>query len=180
VGIGIDAGPDLGDFSGGCNEKSIAGSELVIATSGKGHAVGVDDFVVGVGEQFEGERIFGAEGFVAFDGVERDTEYDSVECVVLGQVALEVMGLNGAAAGHVFGIKVEDNPFSLVLRERYRSVFLRGQAEAGSGSAWLEDIGCVHINTDTARGHDAEDDSDANTFANHRNSPCGVKWGGCE
>ena len=34
------------------------------------NAVGIDDLVVGVGEQLEGERVLGAEGLVALDRIE--------------------------------------------------------------------------------------------------------------
>ena len=60
---------------------------------GDGDTVGVDDFVVGIGEEFEGAGVFGAEGLVALDGVERDAEHDRVERVVLVEVALEVVCL---------------------------------------------------------------------------------------
>ena len=99
------------------------------------NAVGVDDLVVGIGEQLEGERILGAEGLVALDGVERDAEDDGVQSVVLGQVALEVVSLNGAAGGHVLGIEVEDDPLALVLESEMGCVLLRGQAEVGGGGA---------------------------------------------
>ncbi len=70
---------------------------LHVSVSHDGDTIGVDDFVVGVGEEFEAEGVLGAPGFVAFDGVEADAEDDCVEGVVLVHVALEVVGLDGAA-----------------------------------------------------------------------------------
>ena len=69
----------------------------------QGNAVGVDDLVVGVGQQLEAEGVLGAPGPVALDGVEADAEDDGVVGVVLGQVALEVVRFDGAARVWSFG-----------------------------------------------------------------------------
>ena len=167
MGVGIDPAPDLGDLARGGDEISVAGRKFVVAARGKGHAVGIDNLMVGIGEQLEGKRILGAESFVALDGIEGDAEDDGIERIVFGQIALEVVGLDGAAAGHVLGVEVKDDPLALELRERNRRVFLGRQAEVGSSSTGLKDVGGVNSDTETARGHDAKDNCDANSFANH-------------
>jgi len=66
---------------------------------------------------------------MALDGIEANAEYDGVEGVVLIEVALEVVGLNGASLGLVLGVEVENDPLSFEVREADGLVFLRGQGE---------------------------------------------------
>ena len=124
VDVGIDLLPDLDDLAGGRDEEGVTGRKLHVSVSHEGDAVGVDDLVVGVGEEFEAERVFRAPGLVSFDGVEADAEDDCVEGVIPGHVALEVVGLDGAALGLVLGVEVEDDPLALVVGEADGLVFL--------------------------------------------------------
>jgi hypothetical protein len=123
--------PDLDYLALGGDEEGFAVGELRNAEVFDGDAVGIDDFVVWVGEELEAEGIFRAPGLVAFDGVEADAEDDRVGGVILGDVALEVVSLDGAAGGLVLGVEVEDDPLALVVGEADGLVFLRGQGEVG-------------------------------------------------
>jgi len=58
VDVGIDLFPDLGDLAGRRDEEGIAGRKLHVAVGHEGDAIGIDDFVVGVGEEFEAEGVF--------------------------------------------------------------------------------------------------------------------------
>ena len=110
--IDLDVGPELDDLAGGGDEVGLAAGELNGAHALDGDTVGVDDFVVWVCEEFKGEGLLGAEGFVAIDGIEGDADYGSVEGGVPGLIALEVVGLDGAALCLVLGIEVEDDPLA--------------------------------------------------------------------
>jgi hypothetical protein len=129
--------PDLDDLAVRGDEEGFAVGELGNAVVFDGDTVGVDHFVVGVGEELEAEGVLRAPGFVAFDGVKADAEDDRVGGVILGDVALEVVGFDGAAGGLVLGVEVEDDPLALVVGEADGLVFLGGQGEVGRGRASL-------------------------------------------
>ena len=112
---GIDLFPDLDDLAVRRDEEGLAVGELHNTIVFDGDTVGVDDFVVRVGEEFEAEGVLGAPGLVAFDGVEADAQDDCVQGIILRHVALEAMGLDGAAGGLVLGVEVENDPFSFVV-----------------------------------------------------------------
>jgi len=140
VDVGIDLLPDLDDLAGGGDEEGVAGGKLHVSVGHERDTVGVDDLVVGVSEELEAEGVLRAPCFVAFDGVEADAEDYRVQSVILGHVALEVVGLDGAALGLVLGVEVEDDPLALVVGEADGLVFLRGQGEVGRGGASLNDV----------------------------------------
>ncbi len=165
--------PDLDDLTVGGDEEGFAVGELRNAEVFDGNAVGIDDFVVGVGEELEAEGILRAPGFVAFDGVEADAEDDRVGRVILGDVALEVVSFDGAAGGLVLGVEVEDNPLAFVVGEADGLVFLRGQGEVGRGRASLYGVcrgRCMGSDAYAARCYYADDCCDPNCFA-HGGSP---------
>ena len=137
---GIDLLPYFDDFALGGDEEGIAAGIFGVAVGHEGDAVLVDYLVVGVGEELEAEGVLGAPGFVAFDGVEADAENDRVECVILGHVALEAVGLDGAAGSLVLGVEVENDPLAFVVGEADGLVFLRGQSEVGRGCADLHGV----------------------------------------
>ena len=107
--------PDLHNLAVRRDEEGFAVGELHDAVVLDGNAVGVDDLMVGVGQEFEAEGVLGAPGLVAFDGVEADAQDDCVQGIILRHVALEAMGLDGAAGGLVLGVEVENDPFSFVV-----------------------------------------------------------------
>lgn len=135
----FDVGPDLEDLALRRDEIGDAGGVFDGADAFDGDAVLVDNFVAGVGEEFESEVFLGAEAFVGLGGVEGDAEDGGVEGVVFGLVALEVMGFEGAAAGFVFRVKVEDDEFAFVVAKGDLFVFLRGEGEGGSAGAFGEE-----------------------------------------
>src|SRR6266403_2062054 len=55
VDVGINLLPDLDDLAGGRDEEGVAGGELHVPVGHERDTVGVDDFVVGVGEELEAE-----------------------------------------------------------------------------------------------------------------------------
>ena len=165
--VGIDLLPYLDDFAVGGDEEGFAVGKLHDAVVLDGNTVLVDDFVVGVGKELEAEGVFRAPGLVAFDGVEADAEDDGVQGVILRHVALEAMGLDGAACGLVLRVEVEDDPFALVVGEADGFVFLRGQGEVGRCCADLHGVGwrCVGVYADAACCYYANDCCDPNCFA---------------
>jgi len=168
VDAGIDLLPDLDDLTVGRDEEGVAGGELHVAMGHDRNTIGVDHFVIGVGEHLEVEGVFRAPGFVAFDSVEADAENDGVESVVLIEVALEVMGLDGAALGLVLGIEIENDPLAFEVREADGLVFLRGQGEVGRGSANLHGVGCsgcMGLEAEATGCYDGEKCCDPNCFA---------------
>src|SRR6185437_4735270 len=50
--------------------------------------------------------------------------------------ALEIVRLNGAARGHVFGIEIQHHPLATILRQADRLAFLRVQGEVRRGRAY--------------------------------------------
>ena len=122
--VGIDLLPNLNDLAVGRDEEGVAGGELHVTVGHDGNTVEVDDFMVGVGEHLEVEGVLGAPFFVARDGVEADAENDGIESVVLIEVALEVVSLDGASLGLILGIEVENDPLTLEVAEADGLVFL--------------------------------------------------------
>ena len=84
VGVGVDLGPDLTTLPEGEMRKVSRLANFMSPSLGDGDAVRIDDLVVGIGEELEGEGVLGAPGLVAFDGVEADAEDDGVEASYLG------------------------------------------------------------------------------------------------
>jgi hypothetical protein len=165
--------PDLDDLAVGGDQEGLAVGELHDAVVFDGDAIGVNDFVVGIGEELEAEGVLRTPGLVAFDGVEADAEDDGVGSVILGEVALEVVGFDGAAGGLVLGVEVEDDPLALVVGEADRLVFLGGQGEVGRGRASLYGVcrgRCMGSNAYAACCYYADDCCDPNCFA-HGGSP---------
>src|SRR5579864_3679462 len=76
-----------------------------------------------------------------FDCVYADAQDDGFLGVVLRQIPLESMGLDGAALRHVFGIEIENYPFPPVILEADGSAFLGFQREIGSFGAFSRRLG---------------------------------------
>ena len=70
--------------------------------------VGLDDFLVFVGEEGEGELMFLDEFLVALCGVDADAEDDGL-AFEFGPVVAEGAGLGGATGCVVLGVEVEDD-----------------------------------------------------------------------
>ena len=89
----------------------------------------------GVGQQLERKSLFGAELLVAVRTIHADANDHRILLVVLRLVTLEVMRLNGTAAGPVFGVKIEDHPLPLEVVETDAGAVLRGQRKVRGGLA---------------------------------------------
>jgi hypothetical protein len=127
----IDLGPDLDDPAIGRDKEGLPIGELHLLVGHNRDAVGIDDLVVRVGEEFEADGILRAPGLMIFYSVDTHTEDDGVQGVILRDVTLEAVGLKSAALGLVLWIEVEDDPLTFVVCEADRLVFLRGQGEVG-------------------------------------------------
>jgi hypothetical protein len=106
--VGIDLGPDLDDLTVGRDEEGLPIGELHLLVGHKRDAVGIDDLVVRVGEEFEAEGILRAPGLMIFYSVDAYTEDDGVQGVILRDVTLEAVSLEGTALGLVLWVEVED------------------------------------------------------------------------
>jgi hypothetical protein len=111
----IDVGPDLDDLAIGRDKEGLPIGELHLLVVHKRDAVGIDDLVVRVGEEFEAEGILRAPGLMIFYSIDTHTEDDGVQGVILRDVTLEAVGLKSAALGLVLWIEVEDDPLTLVV-----------------------------------------------------------------
>ena len=93
----------------------------------------------GVGGQFESEPLLCAEVLVAAGRIDADAYDDGVVFVVEGEIALEVVGFDGAAGGVVFRIEVEHHPLAFEIMQADAAAVLRRQGEIGRGLADLRD-----------------------------------------
>src|SRR5882762_9905250 len=62
-----------------------------------------------------------------------DAEDDGIFQFELSEVALEIVGFHGAAAGEILGIEIEEDPFAAKFAEAEWLAVLRFQSEIGSG-----------------------------------------------
>jgi hypothetical protein len=94
-------------------------------------AIRIDDLMFRIGKQAEGQSFLGAELLVAIGSVHAHAEYNGVLSVIHGLIALEVVGFDGAAGGHVFGVEVEHHPFAAKSIQRNLRAILRWKSESG-------------------------------------------------
>src|SRR5579883_91097 len=121
-------GPDFGDFSLRIDEKGVAVRNLepgVIAQ----RTVLRHHLLVRITQQREVQPVFRAELLVAVHCVHAHAKNHSIGFLELLLVALEIVGLNRAAGGHVLGIEVEHHPLAAEAVETDRFAFLRRQRE---------------------------------------------------
>lgn len=71
--------------------------------------VGFGDFQVGIGQQGEGQGIFGGKLGVGLDGVSTDAEQGDALGLELGKVIAEAAGFLGAPGRAVFRVEIEDD-----------------------------------------------------------------------
>ena len=165
--------PDLHDLAVWGDQEGFAVGKLHDAIVFDRNTIGVDDFVVRVGEEFEAKGILRAPGLVAFHRVEADAEDDGVGRVIFGDVTLEVMSFDGASGGLVLRVEVEDDPLSFVVGEADGLVFLRGQGEVGRRRSSLYGVcrgRCMGSDAYAARCCHADDCCDPKCFP-HGGSP---------
>jgi hypothetical protein len=82
------------------------------------------DFVLGVREQLEFQSFLGAELLVRIGVLHADAENRGVIALLLRQVALEVVGLDGASRREVFRMKIKYDPFAAEIVQTDRLGFL--------------------------------------------------------
>src|SRR5262249_30056112 len=92
-------------------------------------------------------------------GVHADAEDDRVGGFVLGEVPLEVVRLERAAAGEILRIEVEDDPLSAVVLELGGLAFLIRQREGRS----LVPDGGSRERAQTCRGEDGSGENESLT-----------------
>ena len=80
----------------------------------QGNTVLIHHLVVGVGQHLEGKAILRAPHAMAVHGIERDTQHNGVQGLILGQIALKVVRFQGASLRLVLGVEVQHNPLALV------------------------------------------------------------------
>lgn len=107
----VHAGVDLRDSSAGIDQEGMACGKLCDCKIGE-RSVGSGDFAARVGKKSEIESLLGAEVFVGVDGVETDSENDGIVRGVFWLIHLKLVGFFRSTRGLIFGIEVQDDPFS--------------------------------------------------------------------
>jgi len=92
-------------------------------------------FRVGIGEQFEIEAFFGAKIFVRLGGVDAHSENDCAGITIFRDVSLEVVRLQRATAGEIFGIEIKNHPFTAIILQAHLRTVSGGEAEIRCGLA---------------------------------------------
>jgi hypothetical protein len=105
-------------------------------------AVEVDDGVVFVGDEGEGESVLLDELGVALDGVGADAEEEGF-LFDLGPGVAEGAGLGGASGGVVFGVEVQDDFLAAEVAEGEGGVRWVAAADDGGGEVGGEGGGRV-------------------------------------
>src|SRR5260370_35353851 len=73
------------------------------------------EFGVWIGQQFEIEPFLRAEILVRLRSVHTPAKNYRTRFLILRQIALEIVCFHGAAAGEIFRIKIEHNPFAAII-----------------------------------------------------------------
>src|SRR6516164_2423929 len=128
VGFDVDAGPDLPDHAVRVDQERVARGKLCYA---KVHhrIVFSGHITFPVRQKLKGQALFGAEFLMGFFVLHTDTENNRVLGVILAEVPLEIVCFDGAAGGHVLGVKVQHHPFALVIVQADGLSILRIQRE---------------------------------------------------
>ena len=83
------------------------------------------DSMFGVGKKLKIQTLFYAEVLVRIDAVQAHTQNGGFSPPVVLKIALKVVGFNGAAAGEVLGIEIEDHPLAAKIAQAHRFSVLR-------------------------------------------------------
>ncbi len=108
---------------------------MVIGPKCAQRAVLVHHLVIRIRQQVEGQAVLGAELLVAVGRVHAHAQNHGVLGLELGQIVLEVVGLDGAARGHVLGIEVEHHPLAVVAASA-KSASPSCEGSVNVGAAW--------------------------------------------
>ena len=115
---GLDTGVYLGDFAFRINDKGVSRGEFAPFVIHHRTVLG-RDLPVRVGEQFEVESFLRAKILVRLGRVHAHAENYRSGVFIFCQVALEIARLHGAAAGKIFRVKIEHDPFAAIILQAY-------------------------------------------------------------
>ena len=124
--IGLHAGVNLTNDTLWIDDKGIAGSHHTVPGE---RTVFGDDLLIGVGQQLEGQALLGAELLMRIGGVGADAQDGGLFGLILSQVALEIVGFDGAALSHVLRVEIQDHPLTFEILQVDGFAFLRHQLE---------------------------------------------------
>ena len=110
--IDLHLGPDRGDVTGLIDQKRRALDAHIVSpvhAFGDPHPIALGDLGAEVGGKLEVQLVLGAKFGVRLEAVRAHADHHGVAAMKLLKVVLEGTGLLSAAAGVVFGIKVQDD-----------------------------------------------------------------------
>src|SRR5580700_2909063 len=87
------------------------------------------DFLIRVRQKLEGQALFCAKLLVRLLILHAHAENHGVLRLILGQVALEIVGFDRAPGGHILRIKIEHHPLALEIMQADGLSFLRIQCK---------------------------------------------------
>jgi len=129
---------NLPDHALGIDQERIARRHHPVRRQ---RTVVADHFFTRVGQELERQAFLGAELLVRIDIIGADAYDGGFLRRVLIQIALEVVGFDGAALRHVFRIKVEDHPLTAELLQADGFALLGLKLEIRRHTALGRDVG---------------------------------------
>lgn len=124
--VRVDLCVDLANDAVRIDKECVAGSHHSV---GSERTIFGDYLFIGVGEQTKGEAFFRTELLVRIDVIGADSNDGGLLRVVLGKIALEIMGFDGAATSHILWIEVQHHPLAVEILQTDRFALLRLQRE---------------------------------------------------
>jgi hypothetical protein len=115
VAVGFDLGEDAGDLALGINDEGSALDAhhlFAVHVLLFDHAVGVADFLIGVGEERVGQVVLVLELLLFFRSVGGDAEYDGARLFDLLECVAEPARFYGSTGGIGLGEKEQDDRLS--------------------------------------------------------------------
>src|SRR5205823_12195213 len=102
------------DFPLWTDDECIAGRHLLSVII-LHRAVGLRHFGIGVGQELKVQSFLCTKVFMRFGVVYADPEDNRTGVLVFSQIALKVLRFQGATAGKILWVKIENDPFALVI-----------------------------------------------------------------
>src|SRR5690625_4301212 len=99
------------------------------------HAVLAEDLFLGIGDERKRQAVFLRECLVRLDIVGRDTDHHDAGVLKAAIIVAQAAGLFGATRRVIFGIEVERNLLTAVIRQRNGRTVLRLTGEIRCSSA---------------------------------------------
>jgi hypothetical protein len=134
----IYAGICLRNLAVGVNQERMPRRKLHHAEIGQ-RPVGVRDFVVSIGKEFEVQAFFGAKVLVRIHTIEADADYDRIALGILRLIDLKVVRFPRTSRSLIFRIEIENDPLATVIFQAYRLALLRRQCEVRCGASLCGD-----------------------------------------